>query len=179
MPIQGRLRTTPLEISARPLEPGDRAVCEKFDCGSEPWQEEVNRFVREIYWRGNRPPTEQTILSFTDARELHGFGTWKIRPDLKRLGQEPLTVIDIPYFGVQRQFHGARDSEGRSVAGRLYATIEAVARMHPLATPDMLVHLVCDVRNETGFRFWQRQGFRMAEQLDFGRVSYWRMFRYP
>ena len=154
-------------------------MCETFDCGPEPYQEEVSRFLRETYWRGNRPETEQTILTFADAGVLHGYGTWKIRSGLKRQGREDITVIDIPYFGVQLRFHGEKDSAGHSLAGRLYATVEAVARRHALATSEMLVHLVCDVRNEHGFAFWQKRGFKMDEQLDFPGVSYYRMFRFP
>ena len=77
------------------------------------------------------------------------------------------------------RFHGEKDGQGRSLAGRLYATVEAAARQHPRATPEMLVHLVCDVRNERGFAFWQTRGFRMVDRLDFQTVSYYRMFRNP
>jgi hypothetical protein len=130
-----------------------------------------------MYWRG-RPDTEQTIVSFSvETGELHGFGTWKIRSDLKRPGRADETVIDIPFFGVDHKFHGERDVAGHSLAGRLYATVEAIARRHPKATPEMLVHLVCDTRNGRGFAFWQSQGFKMDERLTFPTVSYWRMFR--
>lgn len=146
----------------------------------------VNSFIRETYWLGGRPPTEQTLVSFTEENLLHGFGTWKIRQDVRRAGHEELlTVIDIPSFGVQTRFQRERDPEGRSLAGILYATVESEARRHELATPQTLVHLVCDERNELGRRFWDKRGFQIAEAFDVEmkktgeRVTYLRMFRNP
>ena len=119
------------------------------------------------------------MVAFTvETEELAGFGTWKIRRDVLLADQEePASVIDVPFFGLDQRFHGEVDHEGRKLAGRLFATIEAVARMSPDVGDDMPMHLVCDVRNDRGLAFWRGRGFQDVEQLHFPEVSYIRMLR--
>ncbi len=53
------------------------------------------------------------------------------------------------------------------------------AREHPDSTPEMLSHLVCDVRNTRGLRFWERNGFVGIEPVRIAAedVTYLRMVR--
>ncbi len=138
----------------------------------------LTNFLREVYWRGPRPPGEETILAFvTDTGDLYGYGTWKPHSVLLPDADERVLVIDIPYFGVDQRFQGETDLQGRKLARRLFRTVEERARAHEdidAATP---MNLVCDVDNERGQRFWHGLGFEDVEVLDFGEVRYTRMIR--
>jgi hypothetical protein len=168
----------PLSIHARPLTADDYTLCQSFDCGDETYQREVTHFLRETYWRGGRPKTEQTFVVVSDEGEIVGYGTWKLRADLKVAGEAfERTVIDIPFFGLDRRFHGEVDLEGRKVAAVQFATLDALARRNPQVEEDTPMHLVVDVANERGQRFWVSRGFVEVERLDFGEVVYLRMIR--
>ena len=69
------------------------------------------------------------------------------------------------------------DEQSGKLAPRFYVTVEGVARSHEYSTADMPVHLVCDVRNKRGQRFWQGLGFEEIERLKFDDVTYTRMIR--
>jgi hypothetical protein len=109
--------------------------------------------------------------------ELYGYGTWKFRDVKLADAQDPISVIDIPYFGVQHRFHGETDTDGRKLARRFYATVEEVARLHPDATDEMPMHLVCDVNNARAQAFWHGLGFIDVEPLQYDDVAYTRMMR--
>jgi ribosomal protein S18 acetylase RimI-like enzyme len=168
----------PLELDARPIRPEDQAACQTIDCGPEPYQQVLTDFLREKYWRG-RPDDEHTIVAWaTESEELVGFATWKIRTDVKLEGQaEERTVIDIPFFGLDRKFHGEVDHDGHKLAARLLATVEAVARRDERAGSETPMHLVVERDNERALRFWRGRGFQEVGQLTFPGVSYVRMLR--
>jgi GNAT superfamily N-acetyltransferase len=73
---------------------------------------------------------------------------------------EERQVIDLAWLALQPPFQGETDHDGFKLADRLYAYMEEVAREHPDSTEDMPVHLVCEIQNTRGLRFWQRMGFR-------------------
>jgi hypothetical protein len=94
----------------------------------------------------------------TDRSELFGFAVWS---HLEAAWGEQGTrlVIRVPWFGVDQRFWGERDSEDRSCARRLFATLEGDARSHEDSTDEMPIELFCDERNDRGLRFWSRLGF--------------------
>jgi ribosomal protein S18 acetylase RimI-like enzyme len=168
----------PLELTARPIRPEDQEACQGFDCGPEPYQQVLTDFLREKYWRG-RPADENTIVAWAvETEELVGFGTWKIRTDVRLQGEDrEWTVIDIPFFGLDQKFHGEVDHDGHKLAGRLLATVEAVARRDDRVTTETPMHLVVEPDNERALRFWEGRGFQEVGRLTFPGANYIRMLR--
>jgi ribosomal protein S18 acetylase RimI-like enzyme len=168
----------PYDLRARPIQPADEAVCRGIDCGAEPYQRVLTDFLRTKYWRG-RPTEEHTIISFTvETDELVGYATWKVRTDVKLEGEdEERTVIDIPYFGLDTKFQGEVDHDGNKLAGRLLATVDAVARREANVTNETPMHLVVEPENVRAYRFWCGRGFRDVQRLEFPDVTYIRMLR--
>jgi hypothetical protein len=109
--------------------------------------------------------------------ELYGFGTWKHRDVQLKDSPDPMRVIDVPYFGVQERYQGETDLHGAKLARRLFVTLEAAARSHPESDDGTPMHLVCDVKNDRGQRFWQSLAFVEVEPLVFEDVTYSRMIR--
>jgi ribosomal protein S18 acetylase RimI-like enzyme len=119
------------------------------------------------------------MLGFTrETAELVGYGTWKIRTDLQLQGENELRrVIDVPFFGLDTKFQGEVDHDGHKLAGRLFATLETVARANELVTEEMPMHLVVEEQNERAVQFWLGRGFQEVERRDYGSVQYIRMLR--
>jgi hypothetical protein len=124
----------------------------------------VTEFATERLWKGDRPPSERTLIANTVATdEFVGFGTWKHREPLIAGGQNYGKVIDIAYLGIVSKFQGEVDHDGYKLAARLYASLEDDARASEDSTDEMLVHLVCDDRNQRALTFWERNGFVAVE----------------
>jgi Acetyltransferase (GNAT) family len=147
---------TPYEIFVQPITDDDRDLCSSFACGDEPWEREVTEFITETYWKGGRPPSERTLLAFTEDGEFVGFGTWKFR-ELTAGGHDYGRVIDIAWLGLTSRFKGEVDHDGHKLATRLYAALDDDARQAPEATEDMATHLVCDERNLRARAFFERE----------------------
>jgi hypothetical protein len=164
-------------LRARLIREDDRAACERFDCGPEVYQQQVARFLRELYWQPGRKPRERTILGFSpgSGNEIFGFGCWKpIRTQLDD-DQSPQDAIRIPFFGVGTQYQGERNEPGHSTADDLYATVESDMRRE--VEGDRIIELFCVEQNERGLRFWNRQGFTDIGKFPFQSVSYRRLVR--
>lgn len=106
-----------------------------------------------------------------------GYGTWAHVE-----GITPAATarhIEIEWFGIDIAYQGRKDDQGRSVAGVVYASVEAVARAHAESTEDMPLTLTCHVNNDRGLRFWESRGYRLIPvphaQVEKGR--YYRMVR--
>lgn len=95
-----------------------------------------------------------------ESGPVFGFGIWTYARIVFSDDPLPQTAIRIPWFGVDRRFHGATNGQGHSCAGMLYATLEADARDAPHSHEDMLIELFCDERNVRGLAFWRSRGFR-------------------
>ena len=106
---------------------------------------------------------------------MFGFGSWK-HIDVDIDGDE-VTVIRIPYFGVDSRYKGERDATGESLAVRLYATIEARAANNPASAPGTPVELYCVESNDRGLAFWRKCGFRDIGPVYFKDVQYRRMMK--
>jgi hypothetical protein len=169
--------SAPIELDFRPLTPEDRTACEAFDCGPEPYQEQVSRFVRELVWAG-RPKEEETIAAFVHGSgELYGFGSWKPVQIQLADTDDAEPGIRIPYFGVDHHFHGRRNEAGERLADVLYATVEQRALSHPASSEGMPFELYCDEANIRGQHFWARNGYQDVGPAYHGDKRYRRMIR--
>jgi hypothetical protein len=167
----------PIEIDVRPLTPEDRSACDSFDCGPEPYQQQVARFVKELLWSG-RPKGEETVAAFVrGSGELFGFGSWKHVQIQLADSESPQDGIRIPYFGVDQRFQGSRNAEGESVADVLYASLEQRALSHPQSTEGVPFELFCDEANIRGQHFWSRNGYEDVGPAYHGDKRYRRMVR--
>lgn len=140
----------------------------------------MTEFITEKLWRGNRPPTERTLIAHTSVEEdeFVGFGTWK-HLTFTAGDDDYGKVIDIAWLGLVSKFRGEVDHDGNKLAVRLYAALEEDAREHPDSTEEMFSHLVCDDRNRRAMAFWERLGFvtvdsKHIESID---VTYVHMIR--
>ncbi len=167
--------------SVRPIRTEDREACERYECDEDPWDEQVARFIRTLVWRG-RPSDEQTLVVFVDEDEpapLYGFGSWK--PVSIQLDDEDelQPAIRIPYFGVDRRFRRTLGEDGRSLAGRLYASVEEAARQQADPEGALPFELFCVEENENGRGFWESRGFQDVGEAHFKDVRYRRFVKWP
>jgi ribosomal protein S18 acetylase RimI-like enzyme len=109
----------------------------------------------------------------TDA--VFGFGAWRYEQAQYPDG-ETSTWINIPRFGVDQRFQGARDPQGRSCAGLLYATLEADALAGPDSHDQMRIQLFCHIDNQRGLAFWRKRGFTLLG-LSKGTKVYFQLVR--
>jgi len=77
------------------------------------------------------------------------------------------------------KFKSETDHDGYKLADRLYAALEEDARKNDDSTEQMPVHLVCEIENTRGLRFWERNGFVGIEPITIPQsgVTYLRMIR--
>jgi ribosomal protein S18 acetylase RimI-like enzyme len=107
--------------------------------------------------------------------ELVGYGTWA-HVDATVDG-ETTRHIEIAWFGIADAYQATKDSDGASIAGRLYATVEAAARRHPESVPTMPLTLVCHRDNRRGLAFWARRGYRIVNEAVLEDDVYYRLAR--
>ena len=145
-----------------------------FECGPARYQGDVARWIKKWIWGYELPERGKTIIALdSDANGLFvGYGTWM----LVEVGDRG-PHIEIAWFGIDSRYQGAKDDHGRSVAGRLYATVEHTARSE---LGDALpLTLACHVANEHALCFWRRKGYRLIEdaELQIEDDMYYRMVR--
>jgi hypothetical protein len=169
-------------LSVREVVSDDEPRAQTFSCGDGPWHKDVADYLSRKYWLPGRKREEALIALIPDTDDIFGFGCWKHTVVELPQRPEPLRVIRICYFGVDRRFQGAREpATGQSWAGRLYSTLETVARSHPDSDPSMPAELYCDHRNAQGLAFWQsgRRGFKIVDPDSLAGGAYLQLVRIP
>lgn len=148
-----------LQLTVRPLRCSDRAACEDFQCGGEPWQQEVAEYLHRKYWLPGRPRENVLLGEAADQTPwLFGFGAWKHQV-IELADETRIPVVRVGYFAVDERYQGAVDQDGHKLARRLYASVEATALAHADTAPGTPMELVCHAENERGQRFWRSLGF--------------------
>ena len=121
----------------------------------------MTNWITDWIWRKPLGARGRDTVIATDDDEpdvLVGYGTWL---HVDALATVDARHIGIDWFGVDVAYQRRKDDNGQSVAGVIYASLEAVARAHPDSTTDMPMTLVCHVENDRGRRFWP--GFHRSE----------------
>jgi GNAT superfamily N-acetyltransferase len=137
---------------------------QEFDCGDEPYEQEVTSWIREWIWKDSaryQSYRDQTVVvADLSENRIVGYGTWEC---VEAFGTEPVTKhLEIAWFGIDKAYQGASDPEGRRVSDLVYASVEQRAIVDLGVGQDIPLTLTCHVDNFRGRRFWERQGYRLV-----------------
>lgn len=166
-------------LAVRSLLDNDQPLCQPFACGDAEWEREVSDYLRRKFWLPGRTREDVLIAFVEGADDVFGYGAWKAtRVELPQR-DEPVPVIRVCYFGVDSRFQGARDPDGRSWAGRLYATVEQRARSASPEAGAMPLELYCHQENAVGRRFWESRGYRIVDPNYLAGGMYLQFLRVP
>lgn len=101
-----------------------------------------------------------------------GYVTWRIRKIRLPHDNKQRRVIELHYLGVATEYREEKCSTGESIASQMFATMEAEARAHPKAKPDMPIVLEVEVGNDHArgvyVKRWEFEhlGFRVVPGTD-------------
>ena len=158
----------------REIQPADQALFQSFDCGSEPYETAISRFIKTDYWSMPQDERPSILLGVCEhSGEPVGYGAW-IRAEADLAG-DVVEVLRVIRFGVDSRHKGRIDeATGLTYAQTLYEAVEARS-VEDLG--ELPIELFCDTENRRGLRFWKRRGFTALDTVGGGQRRYRRFIR--
>ncbi len=147
----------------------DSPTTADFDCGSEPWAEEINEFVSSAGWVGKN----YTCKAFEFGLDGKSVGFAFALPSKQRHPDYAGTTKEhyqfVIYLGINKQFQGATDlKSGERLSTLIFRAIESLPRDvfdTSGAVIGQMVGLMLEVReqNTRAIRCYERLGFQKDE----------------
>jgi len=142
-----------------PLSEADAERVAAFDCGSEPWEADLNDFIKNDALADQHKKLSRTYLFHDEAGDCAGFVTVlasAVKVKATGMTRSELRYTDVPALLIGRL--AVQDKrKGQNVAPYMMAWVRRQARSLPVGCRFLALHV--DRENQRAIRFYEKQGF--------------------